>query len=69
LGITTYFGNIKGYTITPEIAVIIGKVIGNKYSLTPTVNILTNTTRMEEIPKESPEYVCTNLLNVKMLVL
>lgn len=49
--------------------VIIEKVLGNKYSLAPTVSILASTTRIKEIPKDSSAYISTNLMNDKMLVL
>lgn len=49
--------------------VIIEKVIENKYSLAPAVNIVASTTRIKEIPKLSSEYISTNLMNAKILVL
>lgn len=49
--------------------VIVEKVVGNKYSLAPTLSILASSTRIKEIPKDSSEYISTNLMNAKMLVL
>lgn len=49
--------------------VIVEKVVVNKYSLAPTLSILASSTRIKEIPKGSSEYISTNLMKAKMLVL